>query len=323
MKRQILWTLSVAFLLAAHSFAADQPKPLWTVDLRPLGYKPPSCGWKTTVRFWQQHLFIELKPVPTLRQDPKTHKTSIYPDAGPAKLWVFDVNNGQPVSAGASVPSWEALPETAVPDYFRTDLNQNEIEMGRWRGMKILRESNSEKLYLEREGQPRTVLFSGGDRASAAFLAPDRLLIGVRMKIQGKDGSLVVDSRGSQTYALEEAFDYLALDGMGSRFAGYEAHISGLRSVLAAAGDTNFEPNRASVQVFSARDGKNIFHYSWKGKNEQTIAMNEPSLQYNRLIALSDDGSQLAVVRGHELLLFNLPPVLEHSATKSASLPAQ
>ena len=118
-------------------------------------------------------------------------------------------------------------------------------------------------------------------------------------------------------YTLDAGFRVFALDRLGKRFAGYETRQSGLRAWRCgfenSFGDDAFgcdRENQAAVTVFSAQDGGKIFQYEWKvdEQQEQRTYGGQPFLEYNHLIALNDDGSLLALVKGTELLVFQLPP---------------
>src|SRR5437764_1628418 len=86
---------------------------------------------------------------------------------------------------------------------------------------------------------------------------------------------------------------YLTSDLNGTRFAAYERDASFLHSLE---GTTN----KLRVKVFHSSDGKKLFEYRWNVTADEVIT--------DGRVALSDDGSLVSLVRGHEVFIFALTP---------------
>ena len=54
------------------------------------------------------------------------------------------------------------------------------------------------------------------------------------------------------------------------------------------------------MKVFHSSDGKKLFEYRWNVTADEGIT--------DGRVALSDDGSLVALVRGHEVFIFALTP---------------
>lgn len=280
------FALALMSFLPANAQSADQPAPLWKIDLRPLGYKHVFIGRKTTVRFWRNYLVIEQASVPVTVQDSKTHDNAIRTDPAPPSQWVFDVRDHKQVSPTTIAHAeWEPLPEiTPYPGW--EFLREDHIYVtARWKDMVISRHTRTGDMYLDEPGQERKTICHGDD--------------------QCRWGGLVFVS----AKRLAVCSQYMAMDGTGKRYARYETYLGGFFPQLfnsLSMGEVGAE-NRASVRVFSVDNDRELFVFKWKEKQAETVSLNEPRTQYNRLIALSEDGSLLAVVRRSELLLFQLP----------------
>jgi hypothetical protein len=103
---------------------------------------------------------------------------------------------------------------------------------------------------------------------------------------------VVINNDGEQIYQLPVlSFPYIAVSAGGTRFAVFERDESFFHELQ---GTTD----RARVSVFETSRGKKLFGFAWHVKGESTR---------DKRIALSDDGSLLAVVRAGEVLVFALP----------------
>lgn len=259
MKRRVCQCLVVVLLscLAANSRVVDEPAPLWKIDLRSLGYKHTFIGRKTTVRFWRNYLVIEQASVPVLAQDPKTHKDAIRTDPAPPSRWVFDIRDHKPVSPEVVANAdFEPLPEIAPYPGWKFLEEDHMYVTGRWNKMTITRHTRSGNMYMDEPGRERKTICSGDAQCfygNMAFVSPQRI------------------ARGSQ---------YMAMDGIGKRYARYETSVGGFWPQLSGAmGAQSVESNRASVRVLSAESDKELFSYKWKEKAAETPSTNEPRVQ--------------------------------------------
>jgi hypothetical protein len=183
--------------------------------------------------------------------------------------------------------------------------------MARWRGMTLTRDA-ANRVWLQEPGGDKLLIFSR--RAYyhfATFLAPDRILIAG--PIDDKPDSAisthhqwVVDRSGELKYKLPSFYanitDYYAVNRDGTRFAvrdAIESKAEVLGNVLSLGAEHNSPFNAGRVRVFAASDGRQLFEYKWGlGRYEHDAS---------RRIALSDDGSLLALLDGFRLLIFQLP----------------
>jgi len=164
-----------------------------------------------------------------------------------------------------------------------------------WKGMVLeqiggigLRDEGPTEYYLRLPGKERVRLFHGncwpGD---PHFVGGDQILVN---QCRGK--AIVFNTKGRELYTfprLSEA--YIALSDEGTRFAAYERSSSFLHE---------FEgTNRLKVSVFRSSDGKKIFERKWHLEDGEGIN--------DRRIALSRDGSILAIAHRGEVQIFFLP----------------
>jgi hypothetical protein len=117
----------------------------------------------------------------------------------------------------------------------------------------------------------------------------------------------VVDKSGELKYKLPSfgatIMDYYAVNREGTRFAVRDAIESKgevLGGLLSLGAEHSSPFNAGRVRVFTAGDGQKLFEYKW--------GLSKYEHDASRRIALSDDGSLLALLDGFRLLIFQLLP---------------
>ena len=285
---------------AMNSTAADRPSPIWTVDLKPLGYKPNACmGQKTTLRFWHQYLVVGTAPVPLLGLGPKTDKDIVEAEPYAPVTLVFDISNKKIVSPDVIAHAdWEPLPENSPLPGWDPSRKDESFVQARWKDMAIIRDNRSGDMFLQKPGRERVLLYTSSFITNASFAGPDQILI-------RRD---VLNETGRRKFTLKMAGDedVLAFDKMGTRLATRRLHQSFGRA-LRDFGSEGYNPNLVLVQVFSSENGSQLFRYEFKSPDPEQHLWGEPWTQYNRTIALSEDGTLLALVQDSKLLVFQLP----------------
>ena len=311
MNSQRIALLLMAMLLtgsAGHGLDSG-PEPLARIDLRPMGYQPSAqTGYNIAlVKWWKQYVVIDSIFVICGKCGPD----STY-NYQPARRLVIDSSSGKaaPVEAVADA-MLEPNPQDFDWKHEHPKTADGEV-VAKWRGMALVRGHNHRDLWLEEPGQEKKLIFSHQYFESAAFVAPDRILIIGR--IQDKpDCSIchvhlrVVDKSGELKYQLPAGlnpglFDYYALNRDGTRFAVRDNIESGRDTVadtLTLGQSTGFLLNTGIVKVYEAADGQKVFEYRWRVEKYEHDCFGR--------VALSDDGSLLAVIQNHDLLVFRLP----------------
>lgn len=146
---------------------------------------------------------------------------------------------------------------------------------------------NQQDYYLHEPGSEKIHLAGGRCPADApSFLADERILIHA---CNGRNS--VINKQARKVYDLPAlSFPYIALDHDGHSFAAYERNTTLLHQ---------FEgTNRLRVRVFRSSDGKKLFEYRWNPVHERTN---------DGRVALSEDGSIVALAQAGEILVFRIP----------------
>jgi hypothetical protein len=144
------------------------------------------------------------------------------------------------------------------------------------------------KYYLRRPDEKPVLLFQDHCLNPAPQFLGDKYIFFFRCNLKG----VVINSDGEQVYQLPVfTFPYVVASGAGTRFAVYERDESLFHQLT----DTI---DRVRVSVFQTSDGKELFKLGWHTRGESTR---------DGRIALSDDGTLLAVVRSGEVLVFRIP----------------
>jgi hypothetical protein len=144
--------------------------------------------------------------------------------------------------------------------------------------------------YMREPGKVKVLLFRINclpDRPR--FVGDEEILINL---CNGKN--FVVNKKGQKLYDLPRlVWPYVTLNHEGTRFVVYERDQSFFQGFSGDCCD------KRRVKVFRSSDGKKLFEYHWNGAGDDGIN--------NGRVALSDDGSLLALVRSHEVLVFTIP----------------
>jgi len=143
--------------------------------------------------------------------------------------------------------------------------------------------------YLQEPGKEKVLLFRGNCNATdPRFVGDNRIFLhtcGTK--------NVVVDKRGQRLYKMPKLTDpYIAVNREGTRFVVHERDSSFL-------GQFNDTTDRKRMTVFRSSDGSKVFEYRW-GQVEGD------GLNDGR-VALSDNGSLIALIRGRELMVFVIP----------------
>ncbi len=244
-------------------------------------------------------------------------------DRTSSQQWVIDTITKELVPMEVAMnPDWEPGPEyphTWSAQIYDPDNPRKLIAapgvLARWKDMTVIRDING-GVYLEKTGRQRLQIFHGGtgvngDRGCvqyARFLGVDRIsLVGCYPGILGVSvgsKSPVVSGLGDKEYKVPVNFIEVppALNRLGTRFAVYSYYVAGWewpKAILPELDDQGYEMRRIKVRVFSSSDGRKVFEYRWiKDKHEG---------DHGAPIALSDDGSLLVLVKGTEVLFFQIP----------------
>jgi hypothetical protein len=169
-------------------------------------------------------------------------------------------------------------------------------------------------LYLEEPDTGKILLNSGHHVESATFVAPDRFL--VQGNFEDKPGcaicnfhTVVLDKTGAARYKLDPYnWGYIALNRAATRFALNDNTASSVRKRIAPLlifSENVFYEDMGRVRLFSSEDGGKLFEYRWRLRTYENRAEGR--------VALSDDGSVLALIAGSHLLVFRIPENSVHS----------
>lgn len=269
----------LAFLLLMNFGANAEPKPAWSIDLQALGYAEDN---KLIVGFCG----------PLLRIHSGTSNTDL----------VFDTATRQRISNQQGARELPACHDSLWKEPLLRERGGHIV--ARWKQMAIEQvcdvESCSEppgqpavrdvKYYLKKPNNRSVLLFHDHCLSdSPAFIGDEYILF---FSCNSKD--VVVNSDGEPVYSLPAlAFPYIAVNRGGTRFAVYERDESFFHELE---GTTD----RVRVKVFQSSNGKKMFEARWHTKGESTR---------DGRVALSDNGSLLAVIHSGKVLVFTLPAV--------------
>ena len=272
-----MWAPAFAiFLLCLTPYScATEQQPAARIDLHPFGYQTELWG-DTAVRFSGLFLLV--------------YADNNYTRTMRLRL-AFNTEARQLVSqkdmAGLSLPDESRLRMQGGP-------SQAHI-VARWKQMMIeevvtvaSKGPDRREYYLHEPDREKLLLFGGRCPSdSPNFLGDDRILIHLC-----NHRHIVVDKKGRKIYDLPAlSLPYIAPALRGDRFVVYERDTTLFHQ---------FEgTNRLRVKVFRSSDGKKLFEYRWTPSNERTN---------DGRVALSDDGSLVALVQAGEILIFTLPP---------------
>jgi len=153
-----------------------------------------------------------------------------------------------------------------------------------------LHETHLAEYYLREPGREKMLIFRAQRRCQPGdprFISDDYILL------RPCNNNMVVNKEAKKIYDMPNlGWYYLTLNREGTRFAVYQRNVSFWHELE---GTTN----RLRVRVFRSSDGRKLFDYPWHTNGD------DPN--YDGRIALSDDGSLVAIIRREELLVFAVP----------------
>ena len=300
----------MVFLLGAavRSFAGG-PGPVKKIALQPFGFKRSNkdIATLTDIKWQGQYVVIRLTYMACGKCRPDSTNVACG-ECGPNSTFnyipgprlVVDSATGQQMPPETVD---DALLEPNPQDFLSENKSLSTADgevLSQWRGMMLVRNSGG-KLWLEEPGHVKTLLLSRCDCQSAVFLGQDRILItGYPFR------QWVVDKSGAFKYKLPSvsasSMDYYALSRVGSRFAVRDivgSKAKGIGELLSL--DIYIAPlDIARVRVFAADDGQKLFEDEWHMEKHEIYTAAQG-------VALSDDGTLLAVIKGTDLLIFKVP----------------
>lgn len=275
MRKAFFICLGLWFLATTFSSAAAEEQPIWRINLETY---PQMLTQNIMLRFYGDLLVI-------------------YSEAGNCVL-IFDTKSQRMVDDKETRRAVSLFLVNPCPlTRFRKRFPEvNVLEC--WKGMALeqvggigFRNEEPTEYYLRLPAKQRVLLFHGNHRncwpGDPHFVGDGQILVN---QCNGK--ALVLNTKGTKLYSfpkLSEAF--IALNDEGTRFAAFERSSSFLHE---------FEgTNRLKVKVFRSADGRKIFERKWHLGDGDGIS--------DGRIALSNDGSLLAIARGGEVQIFRLP----------------
>jgi len=290
MKPKYARWLLVLLLPAVTLSLLAQTKEIWKTDLKQTGFKRPAKGLEaTTVQFWDHYISIISQGSPVAFFDADARKPVPEADLGRAEWW--------PIAAS----------EAATRPFFQCCLINREARnpgdvVARWKDAAIVYGDQC-SFYLEAPHQPRTLLFPEQKECSRwypfdilpQFLGPDRILLPLAQQAHRPTAPYpVVDRTGKIRYQLK-MLGYIAPNRSGTHFVIYWQTMSFWQRLLIEGA----RDDRAHVEVYRSEDGKKIF------EADEGIPATEAD--WDHPVALSEDGSLLAWVRGSTLHVYKLP----------------
>lgn len=274
MRLRILLAL---FLFLAPMLNASDPKPLWSVDLRGYGVKETDAS---VVTFCGPSL-------------------AVYPDLNRPPL-MFDVMTHQLLAEGRcpQMPL-SVLRVRLQPDFNLPDSSGRVV--ARWKQLSIIQVCDQPicaqppgkpsvretRFYLRAPGQTDRFIWHADCLPDLPFfVSPDRIVVFTCAH------AAIVDDVGHHVAKLPSfMLPFFTATPGGARFAVYDTDESFWHELEGTA-------DYFRVKVFRTSDGKELFHVRWH--------LNSDDINHGR-VALSDDGTLVAILRSAHVLIFALP----------------
>ena len=297
-KRVVRSLVTVSWLLVYSLSLANAaaPEPVWRLDLRHFGYQeqaPADLTSQRLIRIWFNGASLTVEVL--TQQYDGAQKEWSHPNL--SDTWTFDMTSQKLISKQVYLhfePAPKYGPTTWAPGV-----------VGRWKDATITRDDHG-ALFLQHTGQQPTVIFPGNKERlryaydcpiGARFLGVDRIAV-----LDCSRKAIVTDDRGQKKYmiATDLVEGNARLNRDGTDFTVYQYSLSPKKWPLVPfavlSDEVTIAADRANVKVFSSKDGRQLFEYTWNlDKNER----------YNGgPVALSEDGSRLALIKNSELLIF-------------------
>lgn len=253
------------------------PGPMWRIDLHALGYGSTE---EARVNFCGPFMVINPHHASRLVFDTTTQERM--PDDRASKIPLAscqDFAQRQPVlpiSDRHIVAYWKQMSIEQV-----CDVESCSQPPGKPRVREVT-------YYLESPGKPKLALFHLNCLPRAPQFIGDSYILIFLCDLK----SIVVNTQGERIYEMAAlSFPYVAVNHTGTRFAVYERDESFWHELE---GTTN----RVRVKVFQSSTGKKLLELRWRVNGESTR---------DGRLALSDEGSLLAIIRSGEVLVFAIP----------------
>ena len=259
-------------------------EPLWKVDLRTLESQTKWHGDEVGIKFVGHYLIVYSGSAP-MPGHAEMHPALIL-DRDTGRLLTNET------LIEASLPQWDDCPRTRYREPApveniidcRGDMRLVQVGGIGGPGEKV----GATRIYLKQPGREDVLLFTEncfpGD---PSFVGDDQILLS--LCDSGGSGYRGVDRAGKKLYSIKLLFPYITVSRDGTRFAAYERYATFLHEISGTS-------NRARVKVFRSTDGEKLFEYGWH--------LAEDEFDNDGRIALSDDGSLIAIVQGNEILVF-------------------
>lgn len=248
---------------------------MWRIDLHALGYGSTE---EARVNFCGPFIVVNPDPASTLILDMTTKER--IPDYRASKMpFCQDFAHRQPVlrvSDRHIVARWKEMVIEQV-----CDVESCAQPPGKPRVRNVT-------YYLESPGKPKLTLFHLNCLPRAPQFVGDSYILVFLCDLKG----IVLNTQGERIYEMTAlSFPYIALNSAGTRFAVYERDESFWHELE---GTTNL----VRVKVFQSSTGKKLLELRWRVNGESTR---------DGRVALSDEGSLLAIIRSGEVLVFAIP----------------
>lgn len=294
--RSLLATAFLASVISSSTFASGQQ--VWGIHLQARRYDSQS---NVRIWFWRHYVIVDpdveicraLNKGNLERVSPSRHPEFHVPDSHIHKTLVFDIETHQEVSPEVLVGADRAATCPQVQGWWWFGEYRDKVKAS-WKD-RLVRKDDHGGLYVTREAQPDNPLCRACADDAVRWVAPDLLLI-EKFNSEKALGAEVVDLDGKTRYRLAPGKGGNAVfNSTGTRFALFSTYQSGwghVRFWLAdrLSDDSFITTDRKTIQVFSTRDGQQLFEKTWR-KDEADADNNwQPDLK----LALSDDGAFLA-----------------------------
>jgi hypothetical protein len=245
---------------------------------------------------------------------PSRHPEFRTPATRTHKTLVFDIDTHQEVPLEVLVGAERTAACPQVQGWWWFGEYRNEVRAA-WKD-RLIRKDGHGGLYVTREGQPDSSLCRACADDYVRWVAPDLLLI-EKFNAEKALSAQVVDLNGKKRYQLDPGkvqSGAAVFNSTATRFALFSTYQSGwghIRYWLAdrLSDDPFITTDRKTIQIFSTRDGQQLFEKTWR-KDEADADNNwQPDLK----LALSDDGDFVAYYT-HEatILIYRLASDTSH-----------
>jgi hypothetical protein len=270
--------IATAFLLLIGPVHLNAQKPVWQIDLDQFGGSSKQDGPATGLKFYGPLVVV--------------YSGSIY-DRTMHPILVIEAETGRPVPmdrmVSVSLPSWDECNRTLFKKPF-PEVNvvdcRDHMTIEQVGGIGRGPTKGDAEYFLQEGNSGRALLLR--NRCSTSdprFVGEQQILLTL---CNGKQ--IVVNKQGQKIYDFPKLIDpYITSNMQGTRFVVQERN----QSLLGQLNDTT---DKKRMKVFRSSDGKKLFEYRWGQVDGDRLN--------DGRVALSDDGSMVALIRGNEVMLF-------------------